>query len=377
MLNQTPSGESTLTEQHVDVVGSLLRPDRLMEARERRQEGSISPSEFKRIEDEAVDRAIQRQDKIGLPIVTDGELRRLSFQSRAVRAIDGLTDAGLDSYLWGQWTDEEGEEQRIDKPEDMGVTSQLHRRRSIAVEEFVYLRSLTDRVAKMTLPSPGLFLNFWDGPSGSGYSSLDEFMDDVIGILRDEIERLVELGCRYVQLDAPHYAMLLDGRDRSGYGTGGEDRDATLRRWIEWDNRVLERGSEITLGLHLCRGNQANRWLTEGSYGPLAPILFERLTVDRLLLEYDDERSGSFEPLLAVPDGVMVVLGLESTKRRTLTPAEDLERKVREAAVHHPFRRLAISPQCGFSSSVLGNNLDRDMQYKKLAHLVSAADRIW
>lgn len=357
-------------------VGSLLRPGYLLEARDRRGRGGMDAAAFKRVEDRAVREAVRLQEEVGLPVVTDGEMRRLSFQSQMTAAVDGFGDPGLEAFTWGRWRGgEETDDRTMARPEDIGLTGELRRRRSLSAEEFVYLRSLTDRVAKVTLPSPGLFANFWS-PDGGPYASLEALLDDVTAVLEAEVRRLAELGCRYVQIDAPHYPLLLEEETPSFYASVGWGRERWIRENVALENRVMEAAPDVTFALHMCRGNQASRWLARGGYGPLTPV-FRRTRARRLLLEYDDERSGGFGPLEAVPEDRVVVLGLVTTKRGDPEDLGRLEGRVREAEEAVPRDRLAVSTQCGFGTSVLGNRLTAGEQRRKLSAVVRLARRIW
>src|SRR5205085_7363445 len=305
-----------------DVVGSLLRPPELLDARERLARGELEPAAFKRIEDDAVDEVLRRQEEAGLDVLTDGELRRLSFQSQMTEAVDGFGEWDLDAFLWGEWESDELGPMRVDRP-PIAVVERLRRRRHLSAEELTYARSRTDRVLKVTLPSPSLFSQFWDPDRSRGaYRSLEGFLADAAEILREEVDELVRLGATYIQLDAPHYPLLLDPRWRDFYEARG-----SLELWLELDNHVLAPRDGVTFGFHLCRGNQASRWLVEGGYDAIAERLFPRIAAQRLLLEYDDERSGSFEPLRAVPDDKTVVLGLVTTKTPRHETVDELARR--------------------------------------------------
>src|SRR5262245_45073308 len=301
---------------HTDVVGSLLRPSGLLRAREQFAAGLITPSEFKTIEDRAVDQAVGAQEHAGLEIVTDGEMRRLSFQSQMIEAVHGFGERDISAFLWGDWYgDESVGNLRIERPPTLGVVRKLTRKRHLCAEEFTYLRAKTSRTAKITLPSPSLFANFWSPKNSlSAYPSLDSLFADVVDILRDEVLELVRLGAKYIQLDAPHYTLLLDPKTRRFYESRGWSVEQWLARGIEMDNALITGFAGVTFGFHLCRGNQGGRWLVSGGYDSIARPIFRGTRAHRLLLEYDDARSGSFEPLREVPDDKMVVLGLVTTK---------------------------------------------------------------
>ena len=362
-----------------DVVGSLLRPPELLEARRRFAEDEISAPEFKRVEDRAVDWAISLQERAGLPIVTDGEMRRQSFQSQMVEAVEGFGEHTIDAYVWGEWHgDDAVGERTIERPPKLGVVGKLRRRRFLSVEEFVYARARTERTIKVTLPSPSLYANFWSPElSQEAYPTLGNFLVDVAEILREEVEELVRLGATYIQLDAPHYPLLLDPKTRAFYEGRGWSFDRWMSRGIELDNHVIGDHPCVTSAFHLCRGNQGSRWLVSGSYEPLARRIFERIRAERLMLEYDDERSGSFEPLAYVPEDKIVVLGLVTTKTPRRETPEWLEARIREASGFVPLERLALSPQCGFATSVIGNAITVEDEEYKLRTIVEAAGRIW
>ena len=364
---------------HTDVVGSLLRPPELLEARERFERGELPPAEFKRVEDAAVDWAVALQEESGIDVVTDGEMRRLSFQSGLPDAVHGFGEVPLDAYLWGDWHgDEQVGDRATDRPARLGVKEPLRRRRHIAAEELTYLRSRTTRIPKITLTSPSLYANLWSPDvSREAYPTLDAFLEDVVEIMRDEVRELARLGAVYLQLDAPHYPLLIDPATRAFYESQGWSLERWLDHGIELDNAVIDAAPGVTFGFHLCRGNQGSRWLVSGGYDPIAERVFGGVRADRLLLEYDDERSGGFEPLRLVPDDRMVVLGLVTTKSGRRETVEELERRTREAAQHIDLERLAISPQCGFATSVIGNAITVEDERVKLHTIAEAASLLW
>jgi methionine synthase II (cobalamin-independent) len=362
-----------------DVVGSLLRPPELLCARDAYAGGRLTPAEFKTIEDRAVDDAIRLQEAAGLAVVTDGELRRLSFQSRLLESVEGVGTWTIDAFLWGDWKgDERIGDRRIARPDDLGVVSKLRRTRHLSAEEFVYLRRRTSRIPKITLTSPSLYANLWSAAkSKAAYPTLDSFLADVVDILRDEVSELVRLGATYIQIDAPHYPLLIDPKTRAFYESQGWSVDRWLSRGIEMDNAVIGSVPHVTFGFHLCRGNQHSRWLVEGGYDPIATQIFQGIRAQRLLLEYDDERSGTFDPLRAVPDDKTVVLGLVTTKTPRAESGEFLTQRIGEAARFVPLERLAISPQCGFATSVGGNAISLDDEKQKLRVMCETARTVW
>jgi 5-methyltetrahydropteroyltriglutamate--homocysteine methyltransferase len=358
----------------VEHVGSLLRPAFLRQARDALAVGTIVPAEFKAAEDRAVREVVSLQEETGLPVVTDGELRRESFQAELTAACDGFAGVGLDAWLWGQWHSAEVGDATMPRPPGLAVVAPLRKRRNLAAEEFTFLRGCTTRQAKVTLPSPTLFANLWSPELSAGaYPTLDAFMADVVEVLSEEARELVRLGCGYIQLDAPHYPLLLDPGWRAFY----EARGWPLQRWLSYgidlDNAVIEAGRPATFGFHLCRGNQLGRWLVAGGYDPIAGPVFGRVHADRLLLEYDDERSGGFDPLRLVPDDKVIVLGLVTTKTSTVERAEDIAARLAQARSMVGTERLAVSPQCGFATSIGGNPVTPAAQRDKLALLVRIA----
>jgi 5-methyltetrahydropteroyltriglutamate--homocysteine methyltransferase len=364
-------------DARTDVVGSLLRPSQLLEARKQFAGGKLTQAEFKRVEDAAVDDALRLQEEAGVDVVTDGEMRRLSFQSQLVEAVDGFGAWDLDAFLWGEWHSEELEDMKVERP-PIAVESKLIRRRFLSAEELTYARGRTERVLKVTLPSPSLFSNFYDPErSRQAYASLEEFLGAVAEILREEVEELVRLGATYIQLDAPHYPLLLDPTYRAFYESRGWPADRWLELGIELDNLVLGDHAGVTFSMHLCRGNQASRWLVEGGYDWLAERLFPRVKAERLLLEYDDARSGSFEPLRAVPEGKVAVLGLVTTKSARRETVDELAARIEEASAFCPLEQLALSPQCGFATSILGNALSVEDQRAKLTTIAETAAAVW
>jgi 5-methyltetrahydropteroyltriglutamate--homocysteine methyltransferase len=361
-----------------DVVGSLLRPQRLLEAREGFERGELAAAGLKAVEDDAVDEALRLQEAAGVEVVTDGEMRRLSFQSQLPAAVEGFSDWDLDAFLWGDWYgDEEVGNRRVERPQ-LAVVGKLRRRRSLCAEEFAYAHGRTDRLLKVTLPSPSLFANFWDPERApSEYRNLEDFLVDVAELLRNEADELAAMGATYLQLDAPHYTMVLDPHYRDFYASRGWPAERWIELGLELDNRVIGDRPGVTFGFHLCRGNQASRWLVEGGYDAVAEQIFGGVRARRLLLEYDDPRSGSFEPLARIPSDRWVVLGLVTTKRARLESVDELARRITAASRYVPLERLAISSQCGFATSVLGNALTIDDQRAKLGVIAEVARKVW
>ena len=366
-----------MTPARTDVVGSLLRPPELLEAQARHAAGELADADLARAEDRAVDEALRLQEEAGLEVVTDGEMRRLSFQSQLPAAVEGFGEWNLDAFLWGEWHSDELGDLEIRRP-PIAVIGKLRRKRSLSGAELAYARERTDRILKVTLPSPSLFANFYDPDrSREAYPTLEEFLADVAAILREEVEELVGLGATYLQLDAPHYPLLLDPRYRDFYASRGWPAERWLDLGLELDNLVIGDHPGVTFGFHLCRGNQASRWLVEGGYDWLAGEIFPRIRAERLLLEYDDARSGGFEPLADVPEDRIAVLGLVTTKTPRRETVAELAGRIREAARFVPLERLALSPQCGFATSVVGNALTIEDERAKLRTIVETASEVW
>jgi len=367
-----------MIKAHTDVVGSLLRPVELLQARKDREAGRITPSEFKAVEDAAVDAAVRLQEDAGIDVITDGEMRRLSFQSALTDAVDGFGDVPLDAFLWGEWHSDVLGEMDIARPPDLGVRAKLKRRRHLAAEDFTYLRSRAKRIAKVTLTSPSLYANLWSKERSSEvYPTLDDFLTDVVEIYRGEVEELVRLGCTYIQLDAPHYPLLIEPKWRAFYEARGWSVDRWLSHGIDLDNAVMAGHDDVTFSMHMCRGNQVSRWLVSGDYEPIARQIFTKIHAQRLLLEYDDERSGSFEPLRHVPDDKMAILGLVTTKTPRRETVDELAVRITEAARHMDLERLGLSPQCGFATSIIGNAITVDDEIAKLTTIAHTAQKVW
>lgn len=356
-----------------DVVGSMLRPEYLLLAREQFAAGKLSDAEFKRIEDQAVDDCIAIQERAEVDVLSDGEMRRNVFASQLVQATEGF--AKIEDN-WVDWFDMDGNLQR--DAVTVGLVSKIRRKRHLSAEEFAYLRGRTDRPIKVTLPSPTMYAYYWTpGVSDAAYSSTDAYLADVTDILRDEVAELIRLGAEYIQFDAPEFGMLIDPHQQGWFAAKGFEAEKTIHDGVEMLNAIIEGRSGITFGLHICRGNDANRYMARGGYNRIAEIIFPNTKVQRLLLEYDDERSGDFLPLQYVPDDKMVVLGLISTKTPRLETAEGLRSRITEASQHVPLQRLALSPQCGFASVAKGNSLGFEIQERKLRLVAEVAQQIW
>jgi 5-methyltetrahydropteroyltriglutamate--homocysteine methyltransferase len=354
-----------------DVVGSLLRPDYLKEARKKRASGELSHAEFKKIEDRAVNEAIALQIDSGLDVISDGEMRRYAFFGHLIDAVEGYDK-------FGGWAipfhDDQGNELVFKRPV---VVSKLRRVRPLCEEEFVYLRARTDHPSKVTLISAQQAAAYYDAEKSKGaYATIDAYLADLVDILRTEVDELVRLGCTYIQIDAPQYAALLDPAIREGYRKRGNDPDRLLDRCIELDTAVIGDHPDVTFGIHLCRGNNQSKYYASGGYDPITSV-FSRTRFNRFLLEYDDERSGGFEPLKHVPEDRTVVLGLITSKKPKLESKDELKQRIEDASKYVPLERLALSSQCGFASTEEGNLLTAEEQSAKLRLVSEMAREVW
>ena len=354
-----------------EVIGSLLRPAELVAARQSQEAGELPPSAFKKVEDQAVDAAIELQVGAGIDVITDGELRRYAFFGHLVDALEGFDRLGG----WAiPFRDEMGDQLVFKRPV---VVEKLRWRRSMCAEEWTYLRARTSHPAKVTMVSAQQAAAYYDPQkSGGAYATRDAYLADIVDLSRREVDELVRLGCTYVEIDAPQYAALLDPTLRDGYRQRGSDPEQLIDACIELDNAIIAGHPGVTFGLHICRGNNQSRFYAAGDYGPISRI-FQRTNFKRFLLEYDDERSGGFGPLRAVPDDRVVVLGLVTTKKPTLEPGDELRSRVEEASRVIDLDRLALSPQCGFASTIEGNLITAEDQRRKLELVASTAQTVW
>lgn len=364
------------TDFRSEAIGSLLRPKYLMDARASSESGTLSPARFKSIEDRAVDEALALQESAGIEVVTDGEMRRTIFTD-PIMAVEGIAPGTGGTFVWRRKRD--GLEQELRWPQPYVVVGRLKRLRSLPNEEFAYARSRTKRQLKVTLPSPMLLTMAWSQEHSAGsYPDPFGLFRDGAEIIRQEIHDLAALGCEYVQIDAPEFAESIGG---SQMVREFEARGVSLQRLVTEGVEVLNGLADcpgVEFGLHMCRGNLKGHWLAEGGYEEISKDVFRRATrYGVLLLEYDDARSGSFEPLKDIPDDKRVVLGLVSTKRDTLESSEEIVRRLDEAARFFPRDRLSLSPQCGFASATDGNPISEATQKAKLHLIGEVAGRFW
>ena len=359
-----------------DHVGSFLRPKDLLDAREKFQRGAIPKADLRQAEDRAIRDIVRFQEDLGLQGITDGEFRRTYFHVDFLEQLDGVESRG---GITSSFHTSSGADVNF-APPVLYVTGKLRHSRPIQVADFSFLKSVTKRVPKVSIPSPTM-LHFRGGRSAinsAAYPDLEKFYDDVAACYREELKMLGEAGCTYVQLDDTNLAYLCDPKLREGARQRGDDPNELPRRYAKLINAAIaNRPAGMTICVHLCRGNFKSAWVAEGGYEPVAEALFRDLAVDGYFLEYDDSRSGDFSPLRFVPKGKIVVLGLVSTKVGELESKDQLKRRIDEAARLVPLEQLALSPQCGFSSTVHGNQIAQESQAAKLKLVVETAREVW
>jgi 5-methyltetrahydropteroyltriglutamate--homocysteine methyltransferase len=359
-----------------DHVGSLLRPPELLRARDRFKNGEISAAELRTIEDASILRAVRMQEEAGLNGITDGEFRRGSWHMDFLYQLGGATK--VQDSLKVQFHNEKGDIEFT--PAALRVTGKLELKKCIFGDDFSFLKSITRGTPKLTIPSPSM-IHYRGGRAAidaSVYPEMKEFWRDLSKAYADEVEQLGKLGCTYLQLDDTSLAYLNDPAQRAHVAQIGGDADNQHLVYIDLINGALEKKpAGMTVCTHLCRGNFRSSWVAAGGYDHVAEALFGRLDVDGFFLEYDDERSGGFEPLRFVPKGKMVVLGLVTSKRGAIESKDALKRRIDDAAKFVPLDQLCLSPQCGFSSTVEGNALTVEQQVAKLRLIVETAREVW
>ncbi len=360
-----------------DHVGSLLRPAELKKARQDRSEGKISAQELKFVEDAAIRRVVAQQEQVGLQSITDGEFRREDFYTDFfVRGLGGV-EVRMESSV-AYFVDHEG--RKIPVPWAQ-VVSRMRWSAPIYADHFRFLRSVTKRTPKVTLPSP-IILHFTSGSAAirkGAYPDMDLFWTDIVDAYQKEMNSLYEAGCRYLQVDDPPMATLCNETFQNMVKARGDDPRYLLNDlYPEIINRAFaNRPPSLHLAMHLCRGNNQSGWFTEGGYDPIADVLFNKINVDSYFLEYETPRAGTFEPLRLVPKHKTAVLGLVSSKLPQLESKDLLKRRIDEAAKYIDLDQLSLSPQCGFASSTEGNRLTEEQQLAKLRLVVEVADEVW
>jgi 5-methyltetrahydropteroyltriglutamate--homocysteine methyltransferase len=356
-----------------DAVGSLLRPRPLADARRQRATGRISSAELRNVEDQCIAAAIRKQEDVGLQAVTDGEMRRAYWHFDFLGQLGGvdLRQEGEPIVFQGKQT----------KPYTLKVVDKLDYVRPIMVDDFKFVRANAKVMAKQTIPSPSV-LHFRGGRraiDAAVYPDLDAFFSDLGAAYNKAMMAFYDAGCRYLQLDETNIAYLCDPDQLQALRDRGEDAGNLLNVYAEVINAAIkDRPDDLTISLHLCRGNFRSTWISKGGYGPVAEVLFNKIDVDAYFMEYDSDRSGGFEPLRFLPKGEKtVVLGLVTTKTGELESKDTIKRRVEEAATYAPLEQLALSPQCGFASTEEGNDLSEQQQWNKLRACVDIAREVW
>jgi methionine synthase II (cobalamin-independent) len=356
-----------------DHIGSFLRPAELLEAR-----SNAGPDQLRRLEDQHILRVLAKQKELGFDVATDGELRRRNFMSDFTDAVEGFDFSGGVGRTW-----QAGQAVTAPVSSVTGiVTSKLRQVRPLTGHELPFLTAHSPLPIKMTLPSATQFpaISFQRGVTDKIYKDHSALLWDIVEIMKHDLSKLSSHGVKYIQIDAPRYSYYMDPKWRAWIKTELKvDPDAALDEALRADNAcfLAARNEGVTLGIHLCRGNNRSHWYAEGGYDAIAEKLFGTLEADRFLLEYDDERSGTFEPLRFVPKGKTVVLGLVSSKLPRMEDADVLAKRIEEASKYVPIENLALSPQCGFASTAEGNLLSEDQQWSKMKLVVDTARRVW
>lgn len=373
---QTTNVQTKTPPFRADHVGSLLRPARLLQAREDAQAGRITAAELRLIEDDAIREVVRQQEDLGLQGITDGEFRRASWH------MDFLYQMGGTSKAQGQHKAQFRNEKGVIEftPAALQISGKLRLNKCIFGDDFAFLKSVARATPKLTIPSPSM-MHYRSGRAAIDpaiYSDVNEFWHDLAQVYAQEIAELAKLGCTYLQLDDISLAYLNDPAQREQVNQLGEDGEHAHIRHIRTINEaVANKPAGMSICTHLCRGNFRSSWAASGGYDHVAEALFGDLKVDGYFLEFDDARSGTFAPLRFVPKGKKVVLGLLTTKRGELEKKDDLKRRIDEAAKYVPLDQLCLSPQCGFSSTSEGNSLTVDQQFQKLRLIVETAREVW
>jgi 5-methyltetrahydropteroyltriglutamate--homocysteine methyltransferase len=356
-----------------DHVGSLLRPKEILAARDKVAKGQMSKADLRKLEDKHIKDAVALQESVGLRAITDGEYRRYMWHLDFLEQIEGVElREGATTMKF----------QNVEfRPPTPHIVKKVRHAKSIMGPDFAYLKTVARQMPKVCIPSPSL-LHFRGGRgaiSKEAYPDLGPFWVDLAKVYHDEMTSLAKLGCRYLQIDETDFAYLCDPKFRDMAKKLGEDPDQLPHTYAKLINDSIKgRSADLAVCIHICRGNFAGTWLAQGGYEPVADALFNEIDVDGYFLEYDDARSGGFEPLRFVPKGKkVVVLGLITTKRPLLESRDELKRRIDEAAKHVPLEQLALSPQCGFASSIHGNPVTTDDQKKKLELVVGVAREVW
>ena len=355
-------------------IGSFLRPAELLQARS----ANVGDEQLRALEDKHIRQVIQRQKDLGFKIFTDGELRRGNFMSDFNDAVEGIDEGVAVARTWQTGAGPSSRPSMVPGT----IVGKIKQKRRLTEHEFAFVKQHSPGDIKVTLPTANQFpaIYYKKGISDKIYPTYSDFLWDIVPIIKDEIQALAREGAQYVQIDAPRYSYYIDPKWRNYVKNEmGLDPDQALDEAIRVDNACLEGAKRpgVTLAIHLCRGNNRSQWYAEGGYDAIAEKLFGQLNVDVFLLEYESERAGTFEPLRFVPRGKTVVLGLVSSKLPELEPSDQLVRRIDEASKYVPSENLAVSPQCGFASTMEGNLLTEDQQWRKLKLVIDTARKVW
>ena len=360
-----------------DHVGSLIRPDELIEARKAHQEGRIDAEALREVQERSIREVVRMQEETGLRSVTDGEYNRQTWQTDFLLRFSNVEN--VPSKFAMSFHNEQGTTEG--RPHMVQVVGKLARPEPIFVEDYRFLHSVTKQTGKITLPSPSImhFRGGREAISAQAYPDMKEFYADLARVYSEEISDLADAGCRYLQLDEVNFAYLCDPKLRESIRTGiGEDPDELPHTYAKLLNDAIAgQPADMRFCMHLCRGNFAGNWVAEGGYEPVAEILFNEINVDGYFLEYDSDRAGGFEPLRFVPRDKRVVLGLVTTKKKALESKDELKRRIDEAAKFVSLEQLCLSPQCGFSSGIGGNTMTIEDEMAKLRLVVDVATDVW
>lgn len=359
-----------------DHVGSLIRPDALLAAREAAARNEIDPAELRRIQQEAIRDVVRMQEQIGFKLATDGEYNRVSWHRDFMLRIASVKL--MSSKLTVRFHSQAGS--RDHSPPTMQVTGKLGLPEPIYVDDFRFLASVAHAVPKITIPSPTVlhFRGGRDAIDKAAYPDIESFYADLARIYREEIAQLAAAGCRYLQIDEVNLAYLCDPELRRQVSNIGEDPETLPQTYARLLNAAIaERPAGMTVCMHLCRGNFAGAWVADGGYDAVADVLFNQINVDGYFLEYDSPRAGSFAPLRLLPEGKVAVLGLVTTKNDKLETKGELKRRIEEASHYAPLEQIALSPQCGFESGIGGRAMTQDREIDKLRLVVETAQEVW
>ena len=360
-----------------DHVGSLLRPRYLLEARAAHGRGDLTLAQLREVEDKAVREVVTLQEDLGFQGITDGEFRRTLWHMDFLRRIDGVAE--VDSEFVTHFRRADGADVGF-KPNQIAITKKLGRVRGIQTEDFAFLNSVVSKTAKVSIPSPSIlhFRGGRDAIDRMAYPEIEAFFEDLGRVYNEEVMALADLGCRYLQIDDTNFAYLCDPIVRESVRRRGDDPDQLIGTYARLINAgIAGRPADMAVCVHMCRGNYRSAWAAEGGYEPIAEMLFAELAIDGFFMEFDDHRSGDFAPLRFLPRGKMAVLGLVTSKTPELESKDALKHRIDDAARYAPLDQLALSPQCGFSSSAEGNELTIDDQTAKLRLVVETAREVW